>query len=203
MLGEDLIIEEFFKNKSKGFYVDVGCYHPIDGSNTHLLFKKGWEGLNIDLNKTSIELFNIARKNDTNLRIAITNQSKKIKFYYRKKINMLNTINKKFANSSFRRGFNTDYIQASTLNSVLEKTKLKNKKIDFLNIDIEGNEINALKTLNFRKYNPRLICIEIHNPNTRKSQKGSYTSNPIYKFLRKKGYEHIWRNEFSFIFIRK
>ena len=202
MLGEDLIIEKFFKKKNKGIYVDIGCYHPIDGNNTHLLFKKGWEGLNIDLNKTSIDLFNIARKNDINLRIAITNQSKKIKFFYRKKINMLNTINKKFANSNFRKGFNTDYIQAATLNSVLEKTKLKNKKIDFLNIDIEGNEINALKTLNFKKYNPRLICIEIHNPII-KSRRNNFTSNPIYKFLKKKGYKHIWKNEFSFIFKRK
>jgi len=202
MLGEDLIIEKFFKKKNKGIYVDIGCYHPIDGNNTYLLFKKGWEGLNIDLNKTSIDLFNIARKNDINLRIAITNQSKKIKFFYRKKINMLNTINKKFANSNFRKGFNTDYIQAATLNSVLEKTKLKNKKIDFLNIDIEGNEINALKTLNFKKYNPRLICIEIHNPII-KSRRNNFTSNPIYKFLKKKGYKHIWKNEFSFIFKRK
>ena len=103
MFGEDLIVEKFFKNKNKGFYVDVGCYHPIDGNNTFLLFKKGWSGINIDLNKISIDLFDRARKNDNNLNIAISNKSQKIKYYYRKKINMLNTINKKFAKSSFRK----------------------------------------------------------------------------------------------------
>ena len=143
-LGEDLIIKKFFKKKSKGIYIDIGCYHPIEGSNTYLLFKKGWSGLNIDLNKTSIELFKIARKNDVNLRVAITNQSKKIKYYFRKNINMLNTINRKYAINAFKNGYETDYVQSSTLNSVLEKSKYKNKKIDFLNIDIEGNEINAL-----------------------------------------------------------
>ena len=200
MFGEDVFIKKFFKKKSKGIYVDVGCYHPIDGNNTYLLFKKGWKGMNIDLNKTSIELFNRARKNDVNLRIAISDEIKKTKYFYRKKINMLNTINKKFANSSFKKGFKTSYIQTNTLNSALNKSKLKNMKIDFLNLDIEGNELNALKSLNFKKYNPKLICIEIHNSLFIGSKTISLKSDPVYKFLLKKGYREVWKNGFSFIF---
>ena len=203
MLGEDLVINNFFKNKTNGTYVDVGCYHPIDGNNTHLLFRNGWNGINIDLNKISIDLFNIARKNDENFRVAVSNKSKKIKFYYRKKINMLNTINKKFANNSFKKGYSIDYIQARTLSSILKESKLKNKKIDFLNIDIEGNEINALKTLDFKIYRPKLICVEIHNFTSNRLKKGNFKDHSIYKFLKQKGYKHIWKNEFSFIFKRK
>ena len=203
MFGEDIFIEKFFKKRPKGLYVDVGCYHPLDGNNTFLLYKKGWQGMNIDLNKTSIDLFNKARKNDVNLRIAVSNKFKKIKFFYRKKINMLNTINKKFANSSFRKGFKTSHVQADTLNSVLGKSKYKNKKIDFLNLDIEGNEINALKSLNFKKYSPKLICVEIHNYSSSSSKSVNLKSNPIYKFLLKKGYYQVWKKEFSFIFRRK
>ena len=77
MYGEDLIINNFFKKKKKGFYVDVGCYHPIDGSNTHLLFRRGWEGINIDVNSLSIDLFKAARKNDKNVNIAVSSQKKK------------------------------------------------------------------------------------------------------------------------------
>ena len=203
MLGEDLVVNNFFKNKTNGTYVDVGCYHPIDGNNTHLLFRKGWNGINIDLNKISIDLFNIARKNDENFRVAVSNKSKKIKFYYRKKINMLNTINKKFANNSFKKGYSIDYIQARTLSSILKESKLKNKKIDFLNIDIEGNEINALKTLDFKIYRPKLICVEIHNFTSNRIKKRNFKDHSIYKFLKQKGYKHIWKNEFSFIFMRK
>ena len=203
MFGEDVFIEKFFKKRSKGVYVDVGCYHPLDGNNTYLLYKKGWHGINIDLNETSIDLFNKARKNDVNLRIAVSNKFKKIKFFYRKKINMLNTINKKFASSSFRKGFKTSYVQADTLNSVLGKSKYKNKKIEFLNLDIEGNEINALKSLNFKKYSPKLICVEIHNYSSSSSKSVNLKSNPIYKFLLKKGYSQVWKKKFSFIFRRK
>ena len=203
MFGEDVFVEKFFKKKSKGIYVDVGCYHPLDGNNTHLLYKKGWHGMNIDLNETSIDLFNKTRKNDVNLRIAVSNKFKKIKFFYRKKINMLNTINKKFAFNNFRKGFKTSYVQADTLNSVLDKSKFKNKKIDFLNLDVEGNEINALKSLNFKKYSPKLICVEIHNYPLSSSKSGNFKSNPVYKFLLKKRYIQIWKKKFSFIFKRK
>ena len=200
MFGEDVFVEKFFKKRPKGFYVDVGCYHPLDGNNTYLLHKKGWYGINIDLNQISIDLFNNARKNDLNLRIAVSNKFQKIKFFYRKKINMLNTINKKFANSNFRKGFKTSYVQADTLNSVLSKSKYKNKKIDFLNLDIEGNELKALKTFNFNKYKPSLICVEIHNQKATKNIEDYYKINKLYKLLIKKGYRLFWKNKFSFIF---
>ena len=82
MFGEDIFIEKFFKKRPKGFYVKVRWYQPLDGNNTYLLYKKGWHGINIDLNETSIDLFNKARKNDVNLRIAVSNKFKKIKFFY-------------------------------------------------------------------------------------------------------------------------
>ena len=86
MFGEDLIIKNFFKKKSSGIYVDIGCYHPYDGSNTHLLFKKGWNGINIDLSELSIELFNVTRKNDLNLRLGVGSKNGKIKYFFRKKL---------------------------------------------------------------------------------------------------------------------
>ena len=48
--GEDQFIFEFFKDKKKGVYLDVGCFHPFYWSNTCLLHQKGWEGINIDIN---------------------------------------------------------------------------------------------------------------------------------------------------------
>ena len=81
---------------------------------------------------------------------------------------------------------------------------ISNREVHFLNIDIEGNEIYALKSLNFKKYNPKLICVEIHNNNTSgRNNKNYFKSKSIYKFLIKKGYKFIWKNEFSFIFKRK
>ena len=199
MYGEDLVIEKFFKKKNKGYYVDVGCYHPIDGNNTYLLYKKGWNGVNIDINLLSIDLFKKARKDDVNLNIAVSNKYKKVKLYYRKSINMLNTIDKKFAKINFKKGFKIKTIYSNSLNSILKNTRYKNKKIDFLNLDIEGNELNALLSIDFKRYKPKLICVEIHNLKSNKNNVNYYKESPIYKFLYKKGYRLLWNYGFSFI----
>ena len=82
--GEDQYLKKIFKNKKKGIYLDVGAYHPYRASNTCLLYKKGWSGINIDISKESIDLFNIARPNDINLNIAIGDKNKVQTFYYKK-----------------------------------------------------------------------------------------------------------------------
>ena len=54
----DLIINRIFSKIDKGTYIDLGCNHPIKYNNTYLLYKRGWSGINIDSDKTSIEAFN-------------------------------------------------------------------------------------------------------------------------------------------------
>jgi hypothetical protein len=191
MFGEDLIINNFFKKKTNGIYIDIGCYHPYDGSNTHLLFKKGWNGINIDLSELSIELFNVTRKNDLNLRLGVGAKNGKIKFFYRKKINMLNTTDEKHAKQYFLNGYQTSILKQKTLNRILEQSKYKNSKIDFLNIDAENTEYQILKKFNFKKYDPKLICIEIHGQNV---------NLPVYKLLTKQKYKKIWQKDYSYIF---
>ena len=202
MYGEDKYIYNFYKNKLQGFYVDVGAYHPLEGNNTYLLYKKNkWSGINIDINLFSIELFKIARSKDVNLNIGISNSKKLQAVYFRKNINMLNTLNKKIAKTHFHNGFFKKYIKTDKLSDIIKKTKYKNKKIDFLNIDVEGVELNVLKSLNFKKYDPKLICIEIHNHEEMYNHNTDYLlRNPIYKFLLAKKYKVVWSYQFSYIF---
>ena len=82
----DLILEHIFKNKNNGFYVDVGCQHPIKNNNTYLLYKRGWSGVNIDLDSVNIELFNFFRRNDNNVNAAVSDKIEDAKlFYYHQK----------------------------------------------------------------------------------------------------------------------
>ena len=55
-------------------------FHPIR-YNTYHLFKRGWRGTNIDINKTSIDLFNIARPKDKNICAAISDTSNEVDFF--------------------------------------------------------------------------------------------------------------------------
>tara|TARA_Y100000590_G_C15606508_1_gene972134 strand:+ start:581 stop:1300 length:720 start_codon:yes stop_codon:yes gene_type:complete len=195
--GEDLFTLKHFKNSSKGFYVDVGAYHPFFWNNTQLLFNKNWEGINIDINPASVEIFNEARPNDYNINAAVSNKNKKYISYYTKNIiNTMSTTVIGSAKTSFiKNNFDIRKAKCLKLNDIISKTKFKKKKIDFLNIDTEKSEVDVLRSLNFNKYRPKLICIEIHLKN-----KNYLKSHPTYLYLKKKKYKLIWKKGFSFIF---
>ena len=54
-------------------------------------------------------------------------------------------------------------MQCETLNDIIESSPYKGKKIDFLSIDIEGNELNVLRSFNFKKYSPSIVVIEFND----------------------------------------
>lgn len=159
--GEDIFVRRFLKSFKNGFYVDVGCYHPVKGSLTNYLFNSGWKGMNIDLSQVSIDLFNISRPKDINVRAAVSNFNGETKYFENGLINQQNSINKNKKN--------TINIRAFTLNALLEKFNIN--KIDFLNIDTEGHDFKVISDFNFNKYDPSLICIE----------QNSYDLNEIIK----------------------
>ena len=72
--------------KKKGFYIDIGCYHPLKYSQTYKLHKLGWSGINLDISKESIDLFKLFRSKDKNLNIGISNKEGFENFYFTKKI---------------------------------------------------------------------------------------------------------------------
>ena len=110
-------------------------------------------------------------------------------------MNVLNTTDESFAKRNFPNGYESREIECLSLNNILEKTRFKNKIIDFLNVDVENTEKDVLESLNFDIYKPRLICVEIHSEN-----EGSFKNNPTFKFLDNKGYKIVWKKEYSYIF---
>ena len=194
MDGEDLIIFDYFKNKKNGFFIDVGSYHPIHRNNTFLLYKKGWQGINIDIHSFSIDLFNHLRPNDLNYNFAVSDKKEILKMYYQKELSQLSTIDYGQAKKAFQGPIKEKKIQALTLNEILKISKIE-KKIDFLDIDVEGADFKVLQGLSFDKFRPELICIEIHEEN--------YKESEIYKFLDGINYELIWSGVFSYIFKSK
>ena len=194
MDGEDLIIFDYFKNKKKGFFIDVGCYHPIHRNNTFLLYKKGWQGINIDIHSFSVDLFNYLRPKDLNYNYAISDKNEILNMYYQKKLSQLSTIEYDQAKKVFQGPIKEKKIQALTLDEILNISKIE-KKIDLLDIDVEGADFKVLKSFSLEKFRPELICVEIHEENFKKSK--------TYEYLNSFNYELIWSGVFSYIFRSK
>ena len=195
MDGEDLFIIDYFKDRKLGFYLDVGCYHPIHRNNTFLLHKKGWHGINIDIHKFSIELFDYLRPNDFNYNLAVSNKNQILDMYFQKHLSQLSTIEEGQAKKVFQGNINKKKISSVTLDSILEKIKTDSLKIDLLDIDVEGADFKVLEGFSIEKYKPELICIEIHQKNIKESL--------ISKYLHNFKYELIWSGVFSHIFKSK
>ena len=140
--GEEKKILRFFKKDFKGTYVDLGCFHPTRLNNTFQLYKKGWSGINIDLNPLTIELFNYARPLDINICSVVSNSRKNKKLYFLGDLDSKNTLDlnhKNWLSRHFKikeKDFKIKKIKSKTLGDILKENSLF--KIDFLNIDIEN-----------------------------------------------------------------
>jgi len=160
--GEDLILHRLFdRTYRNGIYVDLGAYHPFRFSNTAYFYLKGWNGINVDANEVSVNLFNRARKNDINIFAAVVSKGypeKTIKFGRSGK--NVDAVGSAVNAEDFEQ---VHIVPAITIDEVL--SKLQSPKIDFLNIDLEGMDEQIISEFDFKKYKPQVICIEVYGDN--------------------------------------
>ena len=159
----------------------------------YLLYKQNWRGINIDVSQFSVELFDHLRPDDLNYNCAVSNKNETVKLFFQKELSQLSTTENDQAKKVFQGNIKEKEIQAFTLDEILNRDKYKNVKIDFLNIDVEGADFKVLDGLSFQKFNPELICVEIHDKEIKESK--------IYNFLKDKNYQLIWSGVFSHLFL--
>ena len=192
--GEDISLKALLGGNTesrKGFYVDVGCNHPIRLSNTFNLYLEGWSGIVIDANKELIADFKKIRKNDIAICCPVSNEVREITFY-KSKVDSVSTIDEKtylewkelwkFDEADFEK------VNTRTLTSILDEAMpMGSKKIDLLCVDVEGHDYEVLLGLDFNKYKPEAIIVELFA----KTIKEVFETD-IYKYLNGFGYELIW-----------
>ena len=183
--GEDLFVKNFFEKQENGKYVDLGAFHPMRLSNTFLLYKKGWSGTNIDLNPITIDLFNIARSNDKNICCLLADKNNILRDVYFEDWSAASSLSK---NDNLK---NKKQMKTRTFESLI------NHDFDFLNIDLEGHDYEILQTINFNKFNPKLICIEILKNCADKENIFKYMDQNNFIFLKNLGPSFFFKREFK------
>ena len=194
--GIDLLVNHIFKNVDKGIYIDVGCNHPINNNNTYLLHKRGWEGINIDLDKTSIESFKFFRPRDHNINTCVSDKigSKDLYFYHNK--SPINTIEKSVNDRHGNKHKEIRKIETQTLNTIIHKSKYKDKKINFLSIDVEGHEMYILNGLDLQKYYPNIVVVEFLDLEIKKLELVNQNLNSV---TNSKIYRHMISNKYHLV----
>lgn len=184
--GEDLILNRIFENQNKGFYIDIGAHHPKRFSNTFLFYEKGWSGINIDAMPGSMKEFYKERPRDINLEIGISKEASSLTYYMFNEP-ALNTFSKAQAEEkdnfkSFKL-INTLTIKTIPLRQIIEDYRLYSTVVDFMNIDVEGLDLEVLESYSWTLTKPKVILIELQNKSITNVEKDA-----IYFFLKEKGY---------------
>ncbi len=208
--GEDIILP-YICPQEVGLYVDVGAYDPVIFSNTYLFYKRGWSGLVIDPRPGTIKRFGRIRPRDKAIEMGIS-ESKGELVYYQFKEENVNTFDEQTMIRNRQRGYhfiNKKTIKVDTLTNILDShLNLKGKSIDLLSLDVEGYEFHILKALDWNKYAPKVICVEISKSNPVKSENTwldleEIARTEVYQYLKQKQYRPIAKTIHSVYFIRR
>lgn len=137
----DIWIAEHLPVPATGVYVDVGASFPTIGNNCHWLRERGWNGLNIDGNPGYAEFWT-----GHTFIPAVISTEPEVRF--RTSCNpMLCRITHEGQPTSTR-----------TLISILEEHGIAH--VDYLSLDCEGSEMDALLTLDLERWPVKIIIAE-------------------------------------------
>lgn len=164
--GEDLIVKRLFPVDMKGFYVDVGAHHPTRFSNTYLLYKQGWRGINIEPQPGVAEMFRSIRPGDINIEVAVGNGS--VNSGYAKYVcfeepayNSVYYGNDEITNRMKSEIVDVRRIEVRSLDDILFDYSDEFTSINLLCIDVEGLEMQVLNGFSIEKYMPDIVVVEV------------------------------------------
>ncbi len=194
--GIDLILNSIFRDVNKGFYIDVGCNHPIYNNNTYLLYKKGWSGINIDLDDECIKLFNLFRRDDININAALSSSVGTKNYFFFHNKSPINTLDEITSQSHNTKVSEVKQINTNTLDNIINNTNYKQTNIDLLCIDVEGHEIDVLNGFNIKKYRPKIVVVEYLDLKLKKLEIKNLNINNI---LSSKLYNFMINNNYTLV----
>ena len=196
--GEDIVLQRFLAEVKKGFYVDVGAHHPKRFSNTYTYYKKGWRGINIEPRPGSKTLFDKIRPRDINLELPVNSVEEELTYYIFNEP-ALNGFSKE--DSQMRDGVG-EYkiidkikIKTRTLKNILDQYLSEGQHIDFLSVDVEGLDMEVLRSNDWSKYKPDIILVEDKNFDFTEPMKSM-----VFSFLIIQGYTVVAKTFNTLVF---
>jgi FkbM family methyltransferase len=188
-------------NKKKGFYVDIGAFHPKQFSNTYFFYKKGWRGVVVEPNVTLCRLFERIRPRDICLNIGV-GKKESVLDYFMMDSPATNTFNEAEARESVekagRKIIGKRPVAILPLSKILYQYVPKNLEIDLMSIDTEGMDFEVLESNDWRLYRPQIIICE-----DMKFDVKNWKRSKVMVLLDQKGYELLGKTPYSLIFRRR
>uniref|UniRef100_A0A2P2IEN7 Protein Star-like n=1 Tax=Hirondellea gigas TaxID=1518452 RepID=A0A2P2IEN7_9CRUS len=177
--GQSKIVDDFFKQKRYGVFVESGAFDGEFLSNTLFLERvRGWTGLLLEPDASN---FNTLK--NVNRKAILSNTCVSVKPYPHKTMfQMYGYLGKLLSMDTIHEEFEGDRpiveVQCFPLQSLLLAANISS--VDYFSLDVEGQEFNVLKTIPFQELDIKVLSVEY-----RHAPEGKDT---IMKYMEQNGY---------------
>jgi len=183
--GEDRQIVEFLGGEP-GVFFEAGANDPVSGSQTYLLETLGWSGILVEPNPVFSARCRNARPRSQIYSFALMSPGSPPRVRFRIPGHLSDAQACVVAETSVcKSGDRFFEAEARTIDQILEGSGFP--KLDFLSLDLEGGEADALRGFSFDRWRPRLISVEDHCESLHTHQ---ILSRNGYKLVRRIGDNH-------------
>lgn len=189
---EDMyLFKNYFNVLKGGIYCEIGAIDGIRFSNTKFFEDHlSWTGFLIEPFPSMYEKLKLNRPNSTNLNYAISEKEGFVEMFVNNEKNAVSSVVNNTPNDFFKKhhsGTNSQIIKVKSLplNKIINKNNCP--KIDFFSIDVEGSELELLKTFDWN-IRVKVFLIEFNKYSAERHES-------IRELLRENGYK--FREKFS------
>lgn len=185
--GEDLIATLLLGyERTEGLYVDVGCYDPVQWSNTWLFYQRGWSGLCIDPHPTAAQRWKDRRPRDRFVQAGAGPRGTLHYLMYEQFPacnRLVGAAEKDAALCEEPAPQEALPVEVFPLDELLAKhLEGGGREIDLMSVDCEGMDLEVLKTNDFTRFRPQVLIVEEH---------GEKAAGGIHEFLIGLGYVRV------------
>lgn len=188
--GEDVIVDFIFKQMQiiKPSFLDIGANHPFIFNNTYFFYRMGCNGVSVEPHPALHQLLVRKRPKETQLNVGVSSGNfDELPFFVMSNLT-LSTFSKvealRYSESGLYWIQDVLNISLIPISDIFEKYFAGNAP-DFISIDVEGMDTDIIKSIDFNKYRPLVICVEtLIFSDTRGASKVS----GISEFLSERGY---------------
>lgn len=194
--SEDVLLYQLNPQKD-GFYVDVGAFHPWQGSNTYKLYMRGWRGITIEPNPDAAPLFRKKRPRDIHLTVGIAAKRDMLTFH-RFDDGRLNSFDPNQALRMRAAPRGQIEVPCFPLSDVIAE-HAGGRQVDLLSVDCEGLDLDVLTSLDLSTNRPRVIVVEDFEQF--KQNNATHDQSDIQAHLMAHDYVVVAQGLFSFIYV--
>lgn len=165
--GEDMIVRYFLNDRGvRSFrYLDVGAHDPILGNNTYFSYRSGQRGVLVEPNPSRCQALRSTRPEDVTLQAGIGPGGASEADYYIMNHDAWNSFSKEESEGAAAKtnGMVTlrEVVKMPLLdiNDVMAE-HFADEAPAFVSIDVEGLDLDILKSLDFGRFRPKVFCVE-------------------------------------------